>query len=112
MLQTKQIGDNVVSEAGMREAVRRVSMIRKVQDLAEKEDRDEELIQALGIYPHIAGCITPVLSMTEFMQIPETVLDELSQAAMELNPHWFVTPEQEKKTKKKREKSSEKSETL
>lgn len=95
----------------MREAVRRVSMMRKVQELAEKEDRDEELIQALGIFPHIAGCITPVISMTEFLQIPETVLDELSQAAMELNPHWFVTPDQEKKTKKKPPKSSKELET-
>jgi hypothetical protein len=105
MLETKQVGEYVVSQAGMREAVRRVSMLNKLQETA--ENYDDETLTALAIYPHIAGCVTPIISIDEFIQIPEQVLDELSTAAMELNPHWFIVPEQEKKTKRPRKTSTQ-----
>ncbi len=97
MLQTKQVGRFTVSQAGMIQSVRRVNMVKKLQELLDKYD--EETLQALTIYPHIAGCITPIISIDEFMQMSEQELDELTLAVMELNPHWFAVPEeQEKKT--------------
>jgi hypothetical protein len=98
MLKTKKIGKWTVSEAGMREAVRKMNMIQQVREQAEKGKADDELITALSVFPVIAGCVTPLLTIEKFLQIPEQELDELSKAAMELNPHWFVMPDQEKKT--------------
>lgn len=98
MLQTKQVGDYVVSQAGMIHAVRRVNMVKKLQEAASQYD--EETLTALAVYPHIAGCVSPIISIEQFMEMPETQLDALTVAAMELNPHWFSVPEedQEKKT--------------
>ena len=62
------------------------------------ERYDNETMTALAVYPHIAGCVEPRISIDEFMQMPETELDKLTAAAMELNPHWFELPDEEKKT--------------
>ncbi len=91
------VGSYVVKEAAMREAIRRTNMAQSVQRRL-KEIDDEELMQALVVYPHIAGCVWPIISIEQWLEIPEVVLDELSKAAQELNPHWFVFPDQEKKT--------------
>jgi hypothetical protein len=96
MLQTKQVGKYTVSQAGMRESVRRVNMVKRLQEQLDKYD--DETFQALSLYPHLAGCITPVISIDEFMEMPEQELDALTIAVMELNPHWFALPDQEKKT--------------
>lgn len=98
MLQTKQVGNYTVSQAGMREAVRRMTMIKKIQEMVQGGELDDDTVTALSIYPHIAGCVTPIISVNAFLEIPEQELDELSKVAMELNPHWYEIPDQEKKT--------------
>ena len=87
-----------VREAGMREAVRRVKMAENVKDYLKAFPDDEELATALSIYPHVAGSVLPLISIDEFLEMREVEIDELSKAAMELNPHWFVIPGSEKKT--------------
>lgn len=91
------VGKFVVREASMREAVRRINMVTQMQDYLKQYPDDLELAQALSPYPFVAGCTQPIISIDQFLEMPEVVLDELSQAAMELNPHWFVMPDQEKK---------------
>jgi hypothetical protein len=98
MLKTEQVGEFTVSEAGMREAVRRVLMVKRVRVEIDKGEMDEETTTAITIYPHIAGCITPQITINQFMQLPELLIDQLSEAAMRLNPHWFAVPDEEKKT--------------
>jgi hypothetical protein len=97
-LKTEQVGEYTVSEAGMREAVRRVLMVKRIQVMFDAGEMDEEEKTALSIYPHIAGCITPQITVNQFMQLKETEIDKLSEAAMRLNPHWFAVPDEEKKT--------------
>ena len=106
MLHTKTVGIYTVSQAGMREAVRRVGMMQELQN--SQEMYDLETLTALSIYPNIAGCIQPLISIEDFMQMPEQELDSLSAAVMELNPHWFAVPDQEKKTKKARKRPTKK----
>lgn len=98
VLKTKQVQSFTVSEASMRHAFRRVEMIKHVQGLVERNEIDPEVAPALAIYPHLAGCVTPIISVEQFLEMPEVILDELMQAVMELNPHWFPKPDQEKKT--------------
>lgn len=97
MLKTKKIGKYTVTQAGMLHAVRRVNMFKELQGLVKKYD--EETLTALAIYPNIAGCIDPKISIKAFMQMTETELNDLTMAVMELNPHWFTLPEEEQEKK-------------
>ena len=108
----KMVGGYLFKEAAGREAIRRVNMGNSVTKYAEEHPEDLEGIQILALYPHLAGCAWPVMTIDQFLEIPEKLLDEMSHAAMELNPHWFPSLESEKKTEETREKSLEKSETL
>lgn len=91
------VGQFVVREASMREAVRRINMMTQVEQYLKQYPEDAELAQAISPYPFVAGCTQPIISIDQFLDMPETVLDELSKAAMDLNPHWFAMPDQEKK---------------
>jgi len=95
MLVEKKIGKYTVREAGMREAVRK---IRMMEQAAEYAGDDAELKTTLAIYPHVFGCVIPHVSVDEFLELKETEIDTLYLAALELNPHWFALPDQEKKT--------------
>lgn len=98
-LKTEQVGEFIVSQAGMVEACRRVLMIKRVQVEIEKGGLDEETTTALSIYPHVAGCVTPQISINKWMQMAEIEINDLSEASMRLNPHWFAAPgvDEEKK---------------
>lgn len=100
MLETKQVGRWTVSQAGMREAVRRMTLLKRVQERHERGELDDEELTALAIYPNIAGCVSPQLTEAEFFETPEQDLDALTSAAMELNPHWFAVPESVEEEKK------------
>ena len=91
------VGAWTFKEAAIREAIRKSNMAKSVIAYL-GDDADEELANALSLYPFIAGCCLPIITIDEFLEIPETVVDEMSKAAMELNAHWFVAPDQEKKT--------------
>jgi hypothetical protein len=92
------VGIWVLKEAAGREAIRRVNMAESVKAWIEAHPEDTEAEQILGLYPHIAGCAWPIISIDQFLELPETMLDQLSKTAMELNAHWFVAPDAEKKT--------------
>ena len=94
----KSVGIWVLKEAAGREAIRRVNMAESAKAWCANHPEDTEAEQILGLYPHIAGCAWPIISIEQFLELPETLLDELSNAAMKINPHWFVAPDQEKKT--------------
>lgn len=98
-LQTEQVGQYTVSQAGMVEASRRVLMMKRVQLKIEEGGLDEETTTALSVYPHIAGCVTPKISIEKWMEMSEVEINDLSEASMRLNPHWFATPgvDEEKK---------------
>jgi len=98
-LQTEQVGSYTVSQAGMVEACRRILMIKRVQVKIDEGGLDEETTTAMTIYPHVAGCVTPQISLDKWMQMSEVEIDKLSEASMRLNPHWFATPgpDEEKK---------------
>ncbi|MFI3199757.1 MAG: hypothetical protein QX196_15700 [Methylococcaceae bacterium] len=92
------VGIWVLKEAAGREAIRRVNMAESAKAWIANHPEDSEAEQILGLYPHIAGCAWPIILIEQFLELPETMLDELSQAAMKLNAHWFASPDQEKKT--------------
>jgi hypothetical protein len=116
MLQTRKIGEYTVTEAGPLEAARVMKNAQKYQALidaaqakdAEVSDDEYEFLQALAIWPTIASCTSPQISIDEWMQIPLTTIAQLREAAEILNPSWFValTPDQEKKTRSRHKKST------
>ena len=105
------VGNWVLKEAAGREAIRRVNMAESAKMWIDAHPEDTEAAQILALYPHIAGCSWPIIPIEQFLEIPEVLLDELSNAAMKLNAHWFITPDQEKKTDEPPETSSQNSPT-
>ena len=101
------VGIWTLKEAAGREAIRRVNMAESAKAWIANHPEDTEAEQILGLYPHIAGCAWPIISIEQFLELPETLLDELSNAAMSLNAHWFVDPDKEKKTDEPQTVSSE-----
>lgn len=108
----KSVGIWVLKEAAGREAIRRVNMAESAKAWIVQHPEDAEAEQILGLYPHIAGCAWPIISIEQFLELPETLLDELSNAAMSLNPHWFVAPDDEKKKEEPQIASSQNLPTL
>ena len=99
MLKIKVIGKYTVTEAGIRESIKKVGAFEKIRGMMENKEGDDDTLKALSIYPLIYGCVTPSLSIEDFLNTPEQELDKLTQAIMELNPHWFALPEEEKQKK-------------
>jgi hypothetical protein len=104
------VGSYVVKEAAMRESIRRTNMIQSAQRYIDAHPEDTELKDFLFVWPFVAGCTTPLISIEQFLEIPEAIVEELSKAAMEVNPHWFEVPDQEKKTEEPQTESTNNSE--
>jgi hypothetical protein len=115
MLQTRRVADYVVSEAGPLEAARllRKNEIYKSKVSAAQEkgdaanDADVEYLQALSIWAQVTACVTPDISVDDWMRTPLTTITGLRSAAEILNPSWFIvaSQQQEKKTKPRHKKS-------
>lgn len=115
-LQTRKVGDYVVTEAGPLEAARVMRCAQKYQELVAAAQargtdvslQELEILEALAIWPTIAACTSPVISIDDWMQIPLTTIKDLREAAEILNPSWFTaaTMAQEKKTRPKHKKST------
>ena len=115
-LQTRKVGEYVVTEAGPLEAARVMKTAQKYQELvsaaqakgAEVSEQELETLEALAIWPTIAACTSPQISIDDWMQIPLTTIKELRDAAEILNPSWFTAPTmaQEKKTRSRHRKST------
>ena len=116
MLQTRTIGEFVVTEAGPLQAARLLRLSERYNALiAEAQakgdaatDEDVERLQALAIWPQVAACTTPALDVDGWMNTPLSTIGELREVAEILNPSWFVlnTPDVEKKSTRKRHKST------
>lgn len=66
----------------------------------------------LGAWIMVASCAKPYISIDEWLSLDDKTVNDISSAVMEVNPQWFsATPEQEKKTKRKRRKSIPASQT-
>lgn len=131
-METKIIGKWTVSSASIQQTVRKASLVgvldaylRKEAEkyaienykslleniqsnpssydtISENEREFYDMSAGLGTWI-MSACISPYIPLVEWLNIDETTLDELLTAVRELNPHWFdITPEQEKKTKRKR----------
>lgn len=99
MLEKKQVGNYIVSQAGMFHAIRRMRMLQAVMDAQEKKLYDDDTLEGLKVYPNIAAAIDNInMTIEDYRQTPEIVLDELTTASMELNPHWYGIVNNEKKT--------------
>jgi len=98
MLKTKKIGKYTVSQAGLIHSVRRMNMMKEIQAKIEGGGLPDEVTAAIAVYPHIAGCIEPRFTIEQMLQMPEQEIDKLTQAVMDLNPHWFELPPEEKKS--------------
>jgi len=68
------------------------------ETLSEKEREFYDTSSGAGAWAAIAGCVKPYISLEEWLTFNDKIIEKLSLAASELNPHWFEQPEQEKKT--------------
>lgn len=92
------VGGYTAKEATMRESIRRSNMLESVKRFIADHPADNELENFLYVFPFVFGCVTPIITIEQFLELPDSLVDELAEAAKELNPHWFVVPDQEKKT--------------
>ncbi len=136
-IETKKIGDWVVQAAQVSTATRRNSMssvldtylrrkaaevgiedykkfLSGIQETPESYETITEearefydMAGGLGAWIMVAACVKPYISIDTWLTLADETVNELSSAAMELNPQWSgVTPAQEKKTKKRQRKST------
>jgi len=70
----------------------------KYEQLSEPERELSDLSSSVGVWASVAGCIKPYIQLEEWLSFDDKQVEALSTAAQELNPHWFVVPDQEKKT--------------
>ena len=86
----------------------------KYEEISEVEREFCDLSNSLSVWVAVAGCIKPYIKIEEWLTIGDTMLDDLTRAAQEKNPHWFALPKQdeEKKTSEPQMTSLEESETL
>ena len=125
MLQSRNVGEYTVTEAGPLQAARLLrlsewynALIAEAQAKGDAAtDEDVERLQALAIWPQVAACTSPAregaawgtaLDVDGWMNTPLSTIGELREAAEILNPSWFMlnTPDVEKKSARKRHKST------
>jgi hypothetical protein len=68
------------------------------ETLSEKEREFYDMSSGAGAWASVAGCIKPYIQLDEWFILGDALIEKLSTAANEINPHWFEQPEQEKKT--------------
>lgn len=52
---------------------------------------------SVGVWTAVCACVRPYIGVDEWLSLDEGAVNELSAAVEQLNPHWFVAPDQEKK---------------
>ena len=70
----------------------------KYEQLSEPEREFSDLSSSVGVWASVAGCIKPYIPLEEWLALDDKQVEILSEAAQTINPHWFVQPDQEKKT--------------
>ncbi len=74
------------------------SNLERYDEITERERDYFDLAKSIASWAAISPCIKPYLAIREWLELGEDILDGLANAAMAENPHWFSSPEQEKKT--------------
>lgn len=93
MLENKQVGQYTVKRAGLLEALRKERLAEEAGKMLEGiENPQDDTITGLFFWPRVAACVLPAISYDDFLNMPDTEILPIVDAAMELNPHWFVTP--------------------
>ena len=80
----------------------------KYDTIGEAERDFYDRAAGLGMWVAIAACASPYISIREWQTLSDDEISKLSDAAMELNPHWFgekVTPALEKKSRPRHKKT-------
>lgn len=70
----------------------------RYEEITERERDFFDLSKSVASWAAISPCIKPYMSIRDWLALDESILDGLANAVMEENPHWFASPEQEKKT--------------
>jgi len=78
----------------------------KYETLTDDERDFYDMSRSVSVWMAVTACVRPYISIDEWRKLNDTDVNELSEAAMELNPHWFALPDAEKKTKKRLRKST------
>jgi hypothetical protein len=66
--------------------------------VTEEQRNFSDISSSVGVWATIAGCIKPYINIDEWLGFDDKTVEKLATAAQELNSHWFIQPEQEKKT--------------
>lgn len=81
--------------------------------LSDDEREYVDLASTVGMWPTVAACVKPYITLDEWILMDYAIVMKLAEAAQEHNPQWFSPTEpQEKKTKRQPKKSLKNSETL
>src|SRR5574343_568829 len=70
----------------------------RYNDLTDEQRDFIDLSQSAGAWAMICGCVKPYIKLDEWLTLGDESIDAISSAVIETNPHWFSTPEKEKKT--------------
>lgn len=87
----------------------------KYEQLSEPEREFSDLSSSVGVWASVAGCIKPYIQLEEWLTFDDKLVEKLSSAVQDLNPHWFEQADQadqEKKTSEEQTTSIEDSTTL
>jgi len=94
MLKNKQVGQYTIKQASLIEALHKERLAKDAATILENmENPQEDSLTGLFFWPRVAACVTPGISYAEFLEFPDTEILPIVDAAMELNPHWFETPD-------------------
>lgn len=66
--------------------------------LTEKERNFYDDASMAGMWAMMGACIVPYIPLPEWLALDYETVEKLSNGVMEVNPHWFDQPDQEKKT--------------
>lgn len=76
--------------------------------MTEPEREFCDTASSVGVWTTIGACVRPYIGIDEWLKLPEDTVNGLAEAVEKLNPHWLVVPDQEKKIKKSRPRSTKK----
>jgi len=70
---------------------------KRYEELTEEEREFCDFSNSTGSWAGLCGCVKPYISLDEWLSFSDKTIEGIGAAAMELNPHWFEVPNQEKK---------------
>lgn len=103
---------NFAAECGIEDYQKLLESFREdpgTYDAMTEAERDFcDTASSVGVWTTIAACVRPYISIDEWLGLPEDTINGLAEAVERLNPHWLAVPDQEKKIKKSRPRSTKK----